>query len=104
MAKWTETQKHKKHVAKIGRDTPIGGLVLITLFDGVQIEGVLQRTNVGNNAGRNGWQYHGECEIQTKDGKRRVIDYLDIKSIRNIWSDEKAKEYEELGLIVFDDD
>jgi hypothetical protein len=86
-------------IARINQEMPIGGIVEITLTDGKIIEGILRRNNVGNNAGQGGWQYYGECEIETKDNQRWVIDYLDIESARNAWSDEKAREYENLGLI-----
>lgn len=100
MARWTENFKDQKHLSKIVQEVSAGGIALITLIDGTVIEGVLRRINIGNNAGRGGWAYYGECEIETKEQKRWVIDYLDIKSATNVWSDAKAKEYEELGLIT----
>lgn len=99
MPRWTETHQDQVRIARIGQEIPIGGIVEITLIDGRRIEGVLQRTNMGNNAGQGGWQYYGECEIQSKDRQRWVIDYLDIESARNVWSEQKAEEYEGLGLI-----
>jgi len=99
MARWTESNQDQIQIAKVSQEMPIGGLVEITLLNGEKFEGVLQRSNLGNNAGQGGWQYYGECEIQTKDHQRWVIDFLDIESAQNIWSDEKAKEYKGLGLI-----
>lgn len=103
MPRWTETYQDQVRIAKISRDMPIGGLVEITLESKRCIEGVLHRSHSGNNAGRDGWQYYGECEVQTKEGQRWVIDFLDIESVRSIWSEEKAQEYEGLGLITIDD-
>ncbi len=99
MPRWTETHEDQVAIAKIGQEMPLGGLVEVTLTDGQELEGVLLRSNAGNNAGQGGWQYYGECEVQSKTGQRWVIDYLDIKSVKNIWSPEKAEEYENLGLI-----
>lgn len=99
MARWTETFADQKHMATISPQIPVGGITRIVLNDGTVIEGVLRRMNVGNNAGRGGWQYYGECEIETKDHSRWVIDYLDIKSASSMWNEAIAAEYERLGLI-----
>jgi len=100
MARWTSSLQEIKHISNVSQQMPIGGIAEIILQDGTRIEGVIRRINQGNNAGQGGWKYYGEVEIETKDNNRRVIDYLDIKSANNIWSDEKAKEYEDLGLIT----
>lgn len=100
MARWTETFADQKHIATISQQMPIGGIALIVLHDGTAIEGVLRRTHSGNNAGQGGWQYYGECEIETKDHSRRVIDFLDIKSATSAWNEATAAEYERLGLIT----
>ncbi|WP_421174633.1 hypothetical protein [Aeromonas enteropelogenes] len=100
MARWTVTFDDQKHIATIGQQIPIGGIARIMLKDGTTIEGVLRRLNVGNNAGRGGWQYYGECEIETKDRSRWVVDYLDINSATSFWNEEVAAEYEQLGLIT----
>lgn len=99
MPRWTEIRQDQVRIAKISQEMLIGGIVEITLIDNRMFEGVLQRINMGNNAGQGGWQYYGECEIQTKDRQRWVIDFLDIKIARSVWGEEKAKEYENLGLI-----
>jgi hypothetical protein len=65
MARWTENYQDQQHLAKIVEQMPIGGIVQITLCDGTTIEGVLRRMNIGNNAGRGGWAYYGDCEIET---------------------------------------
>lgn len=100
MARWTETAADQKHMARIASEIPIGGITRIVLNDGTVIEGVLRRMNVGNNAGRGGWQYYGECEIETKDNSLSVVDYLDIKSASRMWNETIAAEYERLGLIT----
>ena len=100
MARWTSSHQEILHIANISQQMPIGGIVEIILQDGTRIEGVIRRINQGNNGGQGGWKYYGEVEIETKDNRRWVVDYLDIKSARNIWSDSKAKEYEDLGLIT----
>lgn len=99
MPRWTTTLQEQVRIAEVSRDLPIGGLVEIELIDGGRLEGVLHRSNVGNNAGTGGWQYYGECEVQSKGGQRWVVDFLDIASVRNAWSEQLAAEYEELGLI-----
>lgn len=99
MARWTETQSDQRRISEISQQMPIGGIVAITLIDGTTVEGVLRRVNVGNNAGRGGWCYYGECEIETKDFRRWVIDYLDIQTAASAWNDANAAEYERLGLI-----
>jgi len=99
MARWSETIAEVKHLAQISTQMPIGGIVLITLLDGRAIEGVLRRENLGNNAGEGGWRYYGECEIETKDRRRLVIDFLDIKTVTSAWTESTAAEYERLGLI-----
>lgn len=78
---------------------PIGGLVRLELGGGRSVEGVLRRTQGGNNAGQGGWQYYGECEIETKDRSRWVIDYLDIEFAASSWTEANIKEYEDLGQI-----
>lgn len=100
MARWTENYQEVQHLSKIAEQMPIGGIALITLVDGRSIEGVLRRVNMGNNAGQGGWSYYGECEIETKEHQRRVVDYLDVKSAVNLWSVSKTAEYEGLGLIT----
>ncbi|MCC8988783.1 MAG: hypothetical protein LM523_13920 [Candidatus Contendobacter sp.] len=74
-------------------------LSLHKLKDGTAVEGVLRRTNCGNNAGQGSWKYYGECEIEDPNKQRWVIDYLDIESVSNLWKARSA-EYERLGLIT----
>ncbi|MFI8978882.1 hypothetical protein [Ectopseudomonas khazarica] len=100
MARWTQTIQDQQHIAKVNEQMPIGGIAVITLLDGTRVEGVLRRMNAGNNAGRGGWSYYGECEVEDKSRQRWVIDYLDIKSAERIWNENIAAEYEELGLIT----
>ncbi len=100
MPRWTETISDQKHLTRMIHEMPIRMIVNITLKDGRILEGVLRRINVGNNAGEGGWQYYGECEIETLDQKRWIIDYLDIKFVKDAWTDDKAAEYEKAGLIT----
>ena len=100
MARWTESVSDQRQVAVISQQMPVGFIVKITLCDGNVIEGVLRRVSAGNNAGRGGWKYYGECEIEMKDRKRWVIDYLDIQSVVSISNDQVSLEYEQLGLIT----
>lgn len=100
MPRWTQTREDQDHIAKVAREMPISAIVYITLINGKSFEGVLRRVNAGNNAGEGGWQYYGECEIESLDCKRRIIDYLDIEFVTNAWSDEKAAKYAEAGLIT----
>lgn len=100
MARWTETFADQNHMATISQQIPVGDITRIVLNDGTVIEGVFRRMNVGNNAGQGGWKYCGECEVETKDHARLVLDYLDIKSASSMWNDATADEYEHLGLIT----
>jgi hypothetical protein len=100
MARWTQTTQEQQHLARISEEMPIGGIARLELMNGQVLEGVLRRMNLGNNAGQGGWKYYGECELETKDRSRWVVDYLDIKSARNIWTDAIGAEYEALGLIT----
>jgi hypothetical protein len=99
MARWTDSIADQKQLASVSQQMPVGGIVRIVMVDGTVVEGVLRRMSVGNNAGQGGWRYYGECEIETKNHRRWVVDYLDVKSAANAWSDATAKEYEQLGLI-----
>lgn len=100
MARWTETFADQNHMASISQDMPVGDITRIVLNDGTVVEGVFRRMKVENNAGVGGWKYCGECEIETKDHARVVLDYLDIKSASSIWNDATSTEYEDLGLIT----
>jgi hypothetical protein len=62
------------------KEIPVSGIVSMRLSDGSSIEGVIRRMNFGNNAGRGGWRYYGEYELESIDGARWVIDVLDIES------------------------
>jgi hypothetical protein len=100
MARWTETFADLNHMATISQQIPVGDIARIVLMDGTAIEGVVRRINVENNAGQGGWKYCGECEIETMDHSRLVLDYIDIKSASSMWNDAIATEYERLGLIT----
>ena len=99
MPRWATSIDEIRHISQISQEIPIGGLVLMRLMNDTLVEGVLVRSHQGNNGGEGGWKYYGEVEILTKDSKRAVIDYLDIKHAKSAWSEEKSREYEALGLI-----
>ena len=99
MARWTSNRSDEAHLVEISKQMPIGGIVLINLHDGMSIEGVVRRINVGNNGGQGGWHYYGGCEIEGADSRSTVVDYLDIDSVIDVWSTRSA-EYERLGLIT----
>ncbi len=99
MARWTETFADQNHMITISQHIPVGDIVRIVLNDGTVIEGAFRRMNIENNAGQGGWKFRGECEIETKDHARFVLDYLDIKSAASIWNDPVSTEYLHLGLI-----
>jgi len=69
------------------------------LTDGSTIEGVIRRMSFGNNAGRGGWRYYGEYELESIDGNRWVVDVLDIESARDVWQS-RSTAYEAEGLIT----
>lgn len=100
MPRWTETFADQNHMASISQDMPVGDITRIALNDGTVVEGVFRRMNIENNGGQGGWKYRGECEIETKDHARVVLDYLDIKSASSIWNDATSTEYENLGLVT----
>ena len=99
MARMSTNPTEHLHVATISQQVPIGGIPRVTLISGVALEGVLRSNSCGNNGGQGGWQYYGELELQTKDGRRHLIDYLDIQSVTNVWTTTLGEEYERLGLI-----
>ena len=102
MTRWTETSADQNHMVTISQHIPVGGIVRIVLNDGTAIEGVFRGMKVENNAGQGGWKFRGECEIETRDHSRFVLDYLDIKSASSIWNDPVSAEYQRLGLITLD--
>lgn len=98
MARWTETHADLVHIASALKEIPISGIVSMRLSDGSSIEGVIRRMNFGNNAGRGGWRYYGEYELESIDGARWVIDVLDIESACEVWESRHA-DYEAAGRI-----
>ena len=102
MARWTESTADINHMVSISQNIPVGDIVRVVLKNGTVIEGVFRRMNIENNAGQGGWKFCGECEIETKDHSRFVLDYLDIKSASSIWNDPVSTEYHNLGLITLD--
>ena len=102
MARWTESTADINHMVAISKHIPVGDIVRIVLKNGTVIEGVFRRMNIENNGGQGGWKFCGECEIETKDHSRFVLDYLDIKSASSLWNDPVSTEYYHLGLITLD--
>ena len=100
MARWAETFADLNHMATISQHIPVGDISRVVLNDGTVIEGVFRRMSIENNAGRDGWKYCGECEIETKDHSRLLLDYLDIRSASSLWNDPISAEYVRLGLIT----
>ena len=100
MARWTESYLDVEHISRISLQVPITAIIKVQLKTGESIEGVLRRSNVGNNGGQRGWRYYGELEIETKDHQHHVLDYLDIQVVSSTSSPERLKEYEDLGLIT----
>ena len=99
MARWTETHADLVRIAAAPKEIPISGIVSMRLSDGSSIEGVIRRMNFGNNAGRGGWRYYGEYELESIDGTRWVIDVLDIESAHDVWESRHA-DYEAAGRIT----
>ena len=99
MARWTETHADLVRIANAPKDIPVSGIVSMHLSDGSHIEGVIRRMNFGNNAGRGGWRYYGEYELESIDGTRWVVDVLDIESARDVWETRHA-DYEAAGRIT----
>lgn len=99
MARWTETHSDLVRIATAQKEIPISGIVSMRLTDGSTIEGVIRRMNFGNNAGRGGWRYYGEYELESIDGNRWVVDVLDIESALNVWQN-RSTAYEAAGLIT----
>lgn len=99
MARWTETHADLVRIASAPKEIPVAGIVSIRLSDGSTIEGVIRRVNFGNNAGRGGWRYYGEYELESIDGSRWVVDVLDIELAHNVWESRHA-DYEAAGRIT----
>jgi len=100
MPRWTETFADLNHMATISLHIPVGDIVQVILNDGRTIEGVFRRMNIDNNGGQGGWKYCGECELETRDHARVVLDILDIRTASSIWNDPISSEYVRLGLIT----
>ena len=98
MARWTETHADLVRIASALKEIPVSGIVSMRLSDGSSIEGVIRLMNFGNNAGRGGWRYYGEYELESIDGARWVIDVLDIESACDMWKSRHA-DYEAAGRI-----
>lgn len=99
MARWTETHADLVRIASAPKEISVAGIVSMHLSDGKIIEGVIRRINFGNNAGRGGWRYYGEYELENINGSRWVVDVLDIVSAHNVWENRHA-DYEAAGLIT----
>ena len=84
MPRWTENTADQNHMDTISSHIPVGDIVHIVLKDGMALEGVFRRMNIENNGGEGGWKFRGECEIETKDHTRHVLDYLDIRSASSV--------------------
>lgn len=102
MARWTENSADQNHMVTIVQRIPVGGIVRIVLNDGTTFDGVFRRMNIDHNGGQGGWKFRGECELETKDHSRFVLDFLDIRSATSIWNDPVSAEYQRLGLITLD--
>jgi hypothetical protein len=102
MPRWTENTADQNHMDTISGHIPVGDIVHIVLKDGTALEGVFRRMSIENNGGEGGWKFRGECEIETKDHTRHVLDYLDIRSASSVWNDPVSAEYQKLGLITLD--
>ena len=102
MPRWTENTADQNHMDTISSHIPVGDIVHIVLKDGTALEGVFRRMSIENNGGEGGWKFRGECEIETKDHTRHVLDYLDIRSASSVWNDPVSAQYQKLGLITLD--
>ncbi|MDP9877695.1 hypothetical protein J2W25_002000 [Variovorax boronicumulans] len=100
MARWSSSIDDILKIRLVARQIPLDGIARIVLLDDTAIEGVIREVNVGNSGGHGGWQYYGECQIETRKKHLRTVDYLDVRSASSIWSRETAAEYERLGLLV----
>ena len=102
MPRWTQSTADQDHMDTISKHIPVGDIFRIVLKDGTTLEGVFRRMNIENNGGEGGWKFRGECEIETKDHARHVLDYFDIRSASSLWNDPVSAEYQRLGLITLD--
>lgn len=100
MARWTSSIDDILKIRLVAWQIPLDGIARIVLLDDTIVEGVIREVHVGNSGGHGGWQYYGECQIETRKKKLRSVDYLDVRSASSIWSKETAAEYERLGLLV----
>lgn len=99
MARWTETHADLVRISALTKDMPVAGIVSMRLSGGSTIEGVIRRMSFGNNAGRGGWSYYGEYELESIDGTRWVVDVLDVESAHDVWQSRHA-DYEAAGRIT----
>ena len=84
MAQWTNGPADERHLSDISGQLPIAGRVRILLKDGRVFEGIIRGGSVGNNAGKGGWRYYGQCDVEGSNGQVMTVDYMDIQSASSV--------------------
>ena len=102
MARLTSSTAEAHHLIEMHKQIPSWGIVEFNLKNGQTIEGLIMRSNAGNNAGSGGnpWptSYYAEVTVQSVDGRTWLIDYLEVKSARDV-SAGRIGDFENAGLV-----
>lgn len=102
MARLTRSPAEVYHLIEVHKQIPPWGIVELNLESGQTIEGLIMRSSSGNNAGSGGtpWptSYYAEVTVQSVDGRTWLIDYLDVKSARDV-SSSRIGDFEKAGLV-----
>lgn len=102
MARFTTSSAEALHLVEMQGQIPVWGIVEFELRNGQKIEGLIMRSSFGNNAGSGGnpWptSYCAEVTVQSIDGRAWLIDYLDVKSARDV-STRRMPDFEKVGLV-----
>lgn len=102
MSRWTNKADELERLSNIGKELVGISIVRVTSLSGNNLEGVVRRMSVGNNASTvaqdRTWLYYGNFDLQTIEGKIFTIDMLDVSTVKNVWK-ERVEEYRRAGLI-----
>lgn len=102
MTRYTVSNAEIIHLVKMNEQIPMTGIVLLELMNGQTIEGLITAMSTGNNAGKatnaSATQYYGNMKVTSADGKSSTIDFLDVKSARDV-SIQRMPEFERLGIV-----
>lgn len=102
MTRFTASSAEIKHLVEINGQVPMSGIVELKLHNDQIIEGLIIRLSVGNNAGNVGnsspTSYYGEVTVKSEDGQISPVDFLDVKSARDVTT-QRMPTFEKLDIV-----